>query len=207
MTNSFAVNKVIHSLAIASLLYAEGLLGSTAAHATIPTVLANPQIVAQAGQVKVAPFAVNVTLTEAARQRLASPKETIIVSVSVSGEPQKNSSIKVNETGLVDLVNQQVELSKAGRAQFNSLFVPVSTVNQLASKDYKVNVNVFSGRRSSQDNLLACDFFDGKISKIQPGIMLKCGLIGEYTSQYINSSSSPVPENSSRPANAVRGLW
>lgn len=132
MTNSFAVNKVIRSLAIASLLYAEGLLGSIAAHATIPTVLANPQIV---------------------------------------------------------------------------LFVPVSTVNQLASKDYKVNVNVFSGRRSSQDNLLACDFFDGKISKIQPDITLKCGLIGEYTSQYINSSSSPVPENSSRPANAVRGLW
>jgi len=142
-------------------------------------------------QVKVPPFYVNVTLTEKARRRLEASKETIIVLADAYGEPKKNSSIEVDAVGRVDLVNKSIELPGAGRAQFNHLLVPASKLNQLVSQDYNVNVNVFSGRRSSQDNILSCDFFDGKISKIQPGITLKCGLIGEYSSQYINSASNP----------------
>lgn len=154
--------------------------------------LADPVVHSQSGdQVKVPPFYVNVTLTEKARRRLEASKETIIVSVSASGGPKKNSSVKVNEVGLVNLINYQIELPEAGRAQFNHLLVPTLKLDQLVSQDYEVNVNVFSGRRSSQDNILSCDFFDGKISRIQPGVTLKCGLIGEYDSQCINSTSNP----------------
>ncbi len=166
----------------------------------LSSVLANPVVSTQPGdRVKVPSFYVNVTLTEKARRRLEESKETIIVSASVYGEPKKNSPVKVNDVGLVDLVNnRQIELPGAGRVQFNNLVISATKLDQLVSKDYTVNINVFSGRRSSQDNLLACDFFDGKISKIQPGITLKCGLIGEYSSQYINSSSNPIRENLSQ---------
>ncbi|MBW4582383.1 MAG: hypothetical protein KME42_22675 [Tildeniella nuda ZEHNDER 1965/U140] len=166
---------------------------------------ASPPAIAQQGDaVNVPAFYVNVTLTEKARLRLEKPQETIIVSVSLYGEPKKNSSVKVNEVGLVDLANnRQIALSKAGRAQFNRLVVSASKLNQLVSQDYTVNVNVFSGRRSSQDNLLSCDFFEGKISSLQRGVTLKCGLIGEYNGQYKKSLGNLVTEKSIYPFNKV----
>lgn len=135
-------------------------------------------------------FDVTVTLTEKARARLASPKETIIVFVSLYGEPKQNTSLKVNEVGLVDLARQEIKLPKAGVVRFDRLSFPTSTLNQLKSKDYSANINVFSGRRSSPDNLLECDIFDNKISKLRAGVTLKCGLIGEYEGKTIDPSNS-----------------
>lgn len=160
-------------------------LGLTAANSAQSHGVARPVTIAQRGNtVKVAPFGVNITLTEKARLRLQKPQETIVVSVDLYGVPKENSTITVNEVGLVNLTGAQVELPRAGRAPFNNLSIATSKLNQLADKDYTVNVNVFSGRRSSQDNLLSCDFFEGKVSRIRSGITLKCGLIGEYDSQY-----------------------
>jgi len=45
----------------------------------------------------------------------------------------------------------------------------------------KVNVNVYSARRSNEDNILACDFIDTDLAavvKAQP-VTLHCGLITE----------------------------
>lgn len=151
-------------------------------------------------KVKVPAFNIDVTLTEKARTRLESGKETIVVLAALTGAPKRNASVTVNEAGLVDLARGQITLSRAGQAKFDSLFVPVSKLAQLSSQDYDVNVNVFSGRRSSQNNLLECDFLDGKISKIQPVVTLKCGLIGEYSAQTKNSAdapSQPVPAHGS----------
>jgi hypothetical protein len=69
-----------------------------------------------------------------------------------------------------------------------------------------VNVNVSSGRQASPDNIFACDLFDGKISKLQPGITVQCGLIEEYTGRLIESSNES-PEVPSRPTNSVPALW
>jgi hypothetical protein len=169
--------------------------------------VSNPLASAQPGnQVPVAPFDINVTLTPAAQRKLQTSKESIIVMASIYGQPKKNSPIKVNEIGSVDLVNAQIQLPGAGRARFNQLAIDASKRDQLVSQDYQVNVNVFSGRQSSPDNILTCDFFDGKISKIQPGITVKCGLIEEYTGRLIESSNeSPVTR--SRSTNSVPALW
>lgn len=167
--------------------------------ATQSIALANSTVSQKGDTVKVPSFDVNVTLTDKAKRKLKASKETIVVFVSASGEPNKNSSVKLNEVGSVDLFSSQIGLPQTGKAQFRNLSVSASKLNQLVSPDYNVNVNVFSGRHSSQDNLLSCDFFDGEISKIQPSITLKCGLIGEYSSQYINSSSNPIRKNLSQP--------
>lgn len=169
--------------------------------------LANSIVSQQEAAIKIAPFDVDVTLTEKARQRLAQSAESIIVSASVFGMPKQGATVSLNEVGFVDLAQAQIELPKAGQARFNNLSVPASTRGQLASQDYSVNVNVFSGRKSSQDNLLSCDFFDGKLSQIQPGITLKCGLIGEYDGQYIRSSNNSETDRPSRPSNAIPALW
>ena len=143
--------------------------------------------------VEVPAFYVTVTLTNQAQQRLDSAGETIVVSASLDGEAQPNASLTLDDVGRVDLGNYQHELTGAGRTtNFSQLHIPASTVSQLVSRDYSVNVNVFSGRRSTQANLLSCDFFDGKLSDIQPGITLRCGLIGEYESQVIDTSNHSI---------------
>jgi hypothetical protein len=129
------------------------------------------------------------------------------VLASITGDPKPGSSIKVNEVGSVDLLNPQVELRGAGQARFNNLSIPATTRNQLTSQDYRVNVNVFSGRKSSQDNVLSCDIFDGRISAIQPGVTLKCGLIGEYDGQAIGSVNQPTTETQIPSGNPVPALW
>jgi hypothetical protein len=43
-----------------------------------------------------------------------------------------------------------------------------------------LNVNLFSGRHASVDNILACDFFDGKLSSaVRKTPELHCSLIEE----------------------------
>ena len=43
-----------------------------------------------------------------------------------------------------------------------------------------VNVNVFSGRKSSQDNLISCDFIDGPVDELLAApTEIACGLISE----------------------------
>lgn len=175
-----------------------GLLMFSVSQSTF-TLAAPMMSASQSNKVKIPSFNVTVTLTEKARTRLEG-KETIIVLASVYGEPKQNATVKLNEMGLVDLTGGQITLPRSGQAKFKALSAPASKVAQLSNQDYKINVNVFSGRRSSQDNLLSCDFFDSRISKIQPGVTLKCGLIGEYSGQAKNtadSSSQLIPAHGS----------
>ena len=45
-----------------------------------------------------------------------------------------------------------------------------------------LNVNVYSARRTNPDNILSCDFFDGKLSSaVRKTPTLHCTLIEERT--------------------------
>ncbi len=185
---------------VATSCYGLALAGSFSS-----SVLAKSLVIAQQpSEVKVPSFYVKITLTEKARQRLAQAKETIVVSPSISGQPKPGLKIG-DDVGGVPLTTGTVELPGAGQAMFNQLSFPAGKLNQITDQDYLVNVNAFSGRKSSPDNILSCDFFDSKISKLQPGITLKCGLIGEYKSQFVESST-PSNANSTSP-HAVPALW
>jgi hypothetical protein len=48
----------------------------------------------------------------------------------------------------------------------------IATVPQL-------HISVYSGRRSSEDNLLDCDLYQDDLAKAAAGIPILCGLIGE----------------------------
>ncbi|MGH8182995.1 MAG: hypothetical protein ACREPH_04975 [Rhodanobacteraceae bacterium] len=55
--------------------------------------------------------------------------------------------------------------------------------NRLAMLDgpVMVNLNVASARKSSEDNLLACDFIEGKLTDVQKApVALHCGLISGH---------------------------
>lgn len=125
-------------------------------------------------------FQVDVTLSDAARKKLAEAGESVIVSVSYYGDGKPGLSPKIlNEVGLVDIGRAQVELQGEGRATLDGSAVQRERLDFIAG-DLQINVNVFSARRSSPDNLLDCGFFQDSIGVVaEKPVEISCQLIAE----------------------------
>jgi hypothetical protein len=125
-------------------------------------------------------FAVTVSLSPRAAARLASPKETIMISADFYGDANAKGRRLQDDMGQIVLApSQKDEIPGAGTAQFHG---PKYDKNLLADVDangLQVLINVFSGRHSSPDNLLDCDLFQDKIALAAKGIAIHCKLIGE----------------------------
>ena len=125
-------------------------------------------------------FTVQIILSPAAAQRLATAKETIMVSAFYYGVPRLSAPAgAADEMGQVHLGNQDIELHGAGNAVFDGHVVDQKRL-AFVDGDPQVNVNVYSGRRSSERNVLNCDFFEDAIQLAQAKpIAIHCGLLGE----------------------------
>ena len=126
-------------------------------------------------------FRVRVSLSPAATKRLSSTSETIIVSASYYyyGWPVNAAAPGLNQVGQIDLGREQHELSRPGMAQFTGTSFHASAPGVLNGPP-KVNINVYSGRKSSPDNLLDCDIFQDKIVLANKApIKIHCKLINE----------------------------
>lgn len=132
-------------------------------------------------------FDVEITLSDKAAMRLKMRHESVVVSAAYSGEPKKaaeghdgEADRHVSEIGMVDLGTENVEVIGA-----EGLVMVTGTRIDIARMDWikgpvLLNVNVFSGRRASADNILACDFFDGRLSSaVRKTPVLHCSLIEE----------------------------
>ena len=125
-------------------------------------------------------FDVEVTLSDAARKRLADSAESIIVSAIYFADAKAGAPPAfVNQVGQVDIGKAQIELNGAGRAAFDGSAVLRERLPSTEG-DLQLNVNVFSGRRSSEDNLLDCGFFQDavQVAAAQP-VRIACQLIAE----------------------------
>lgn len=124
-------------------------------------------------------FRVEVTLSPAAREKLAKDKETIIVSADYFGTPVAAAVDQADQVGQLDLGKAQRELAQAGGVDFDQTGFLGARLN-LVEGPPQVNINVYSGRHSSPDNLLDCDFFQDALSvAAKAPIRLSCKLIGE----------------------------
>lgn len=127
-------------------------------------------------------FDINVTLSKKAAAKLASQKEGLVAFASYYGEPKRSSEKHADEVGQIDLTPQdeQVEIAgSGGGAHISGANVDPKRLEWLAGP-VKVNLNIASGRKSSPDNLLACDFIDGALADIRKTpITLHCSLIEE----------------------------
>ena len=125
-------------------------------------------------------FSVHISLSSKAAAKLAATSEAMIVSASYSGNPIPAAEKEANEIGQIDLGIENVEASgKSG-----SVYVTGTKVNRDHLRWLKgpvlMNVNVYSARRSGPDNILACDFFDGKLEDaVRKPLSLHCSLITE----------------------------
>lgn len=124
-------------------------------------------------------FEIEVTLSDAAQKKILVDEETIIVKAYLSGQPKDSAAIE-SEMGLLFLAEAQVELDGAGVARFDKVNIPKEVYETLADKDFEVLINIYSGRRSSEYNILNADLLQEPISRVTgERHILNAKLIGE----------------------------
>lgn len=125
-------------------------------------------------------FDVNITLSYRAAARLKMRHESIVVSADYSGEPKKDAMGHANEIGMINLGVENVEVVGAeGLVRVTGTKIDIKRLDWIKGP-VMLNVNLFSGRHASTDNILACDFFDGKLSSaVRKTPELHCSLIEE----------------------------
>lgn len=127
-------------------------------------------------------FDVDVTLSKKAAAKLAAAKEAIVIFASYYGDPKKGAEKHANEIGQIDLTPQDEQVAvpgTGGQVHISGAKVDTKRLDWLAGPA-KVNVNVASARKSSPDNLLACDFIDGALADVRKApVTLYCYLIEE----------------------------
>ena len=131
---------------------------------------------------KIAPnFQVQVTLSSKAAAALAKANETIIVVAYFYGLANWNGKFLQDQMGQIYVApSQQVELRRQGIASFTGPRYDANLLKYMAHNYFEVLINVFSGRRTSKDNLLGCTIFEDSISVAVRGpIKIHCALLDE----------------------------
>ncbi|WP_054311887.1 hypothetical protein [Mesorhizobium sp. 1M-11] len=129
------------------------------------------------------PVDITIVLSPRAAATLSKHKEAIIVSASYSGDPEKSAEKHADEIGRIDLGTE--EHSMPGTGGTVRLTGPKTDEEKFGwiKGPVLINVNVYSARKSSQDNLLNCDFIDGPLPQVAKApVTLNCSLIAENKS-------------------------
>ncbi|MEZ0471382.1 hypothetical protein [Luteimonas salinilitoris] len=128
-------------------------------------------------------FEVVVTLSETAARALAATGESVIVAADYFGYPTvaaQQRELPGTEDPWLTLHRQQVELEGAGTAEFPSVALDPAQLELVERGRPQLLINVYSGRRSSEDNLLDCGTFQDALSlAVRNGVAIECKLIAE----------------------------
>ncbi len=116
--------------------------------------------------VTILPFEIEVTLSPKAVDKITKSKETIIVDVFFNGAPKDSSSVTLEEDGSFFVTAAKKEIVYGEVAKFDDIKFSKAIYSQLADKNIDVSVNVYSGRKSSGDNLLDCEPLFDKIANV-----------------------------------------
>jgi hypothetical protein len=117
--------------------------------------------------VEIPSFEIEVSLSTKAEQKLKNDKETIIVKAFFSGIPKDTTLEEYKKEGQLGVVSSEIELFTSRVAVFRGIRFSKLMYDSLADKDINLLINIYSGRRSSKDNLLNCDILEDKMSHIK----------------------------------------
>lgn len=125
-------------------------------------------------------FDVDISLSDKAAVKLKMQRESLVVSAAYSGAPKPAEQKRTDEIGMITLGAENVEVIGAeGMVRVTGTKIAINRLEWIKGP-VMLNVNVFSGRHASEDNILACDFFDGKLSSaVKRPVKLHCSLITE----------------------------
>jgi hypothetical protein len=112
-------------------------------------------------------FEVEIVLSEKAKERMLTPRESIIVFTEFFGEPKDSSDKGLNETGDLMLASSEKEINSPWVTKIENILISRETFDRLKNKDFSVLVQIWSGRRSSEYNLLHGELIDGTIGQLK----------------------------------------
>jgi len=137
-------------------------------------------------------FEIEVSNSSKADQTLGKQKETILVGAFFSGEPSDDKDR--DEGGQLFIAKKEIELSGGNRiARFEGLKFSKKVYNKLADKDISLLINIYSGRKASEDNLLDCGILEIKASKLMnKRFTLGCKLIAETSTNPTATATTPI---------------
>ena len=114
--------------------------------------------------VTVLPFEIEVSLNAKAKDKIINGNETIIINVSLTGKPKDTTLF--SEDGQFYVASSEKEITYGQVARFDNIKFSKKTFDQLTDKDVYVTAFVYSGRKSSPDNLLDCNIVADSISNV-----------------------------------------
>ena len=117
-------------------------------------------------------FKVQLVLSKKAEKELKIKKETVLINVEFIGTPEKKVPEKYkfeyyDENGQITIGKKTIEITKEREIEFDNCKISKGVLELLKNKTYDVRISVVSGRKSSEDNLLTCDFIKENIEKIK----------------------------------------
>ena len=126
-------------------------------------------------------FTVNVTYSQKAMDKLVESKETVIVVGYLYGLPKAGTPKRdIDGVGQVDLGEVKQEIVPASTATFDRVNPDRALIKWINDQGLQILINVYSGRKSSPNNLLDCGIYEGPLAAIQgKSIPISCKLIGE----------------------------
>jgi hypothetical protein len=158
---------LLRSIAVAALCFAIGPAVSTGAVRT-----------------KSEPYAVQVriTLSDKAAATLKRLNEGLVISASYSGDPKPSAKRHADQIGQIALGIQNVEIpGRPATVIISGSHVKRGPVAWIRGP-ILLNVNAYSARHSGPDNILSCDFFDGRLRDTgRRTVPIHCSLIAEKT--------------------------
>ena len=126
-------------------------------------------------------FTVKVTYSQKAMDKLIASKETVIVVGYLYGLPKAGTPKRdIDGVGQVDLGEVKQEIVPAASATFDSVKPDQALIKWVNDQGLQILINVYSGRKSSPNNLLDCGIYEGPLATIQgQSVPISCKLIGE----------------------------
>jgi hypothetical protein len=113
------------------------------------------------------PFTIALQLSKNAEEKLLREKETLVITASFSGQLKDTASAQYREWGSLPLASTVVETDTGRTVKFEHVKFARAKLDSLADRDVSVLVHVYSGRRSTADNLLDFSILFDKMSAVK----------------------------------------
>jgi hypothetical protein len=126
-------------------------------------------------------FTVKVTYSQKAMATLLAGKETVIVAGYLTASPIPGTPKQyVDRMGEIGLGEVDREIAPGTIATFSNVKPTQAMMKWVDSSGPQLLINVYSGRKSSPNNLLDCGLYEGSLAAVEgQSIPISCKLIGE----------------------------
>jgi hypothetical protein len=125
-------------------------------------------------------FKVDLAFSPKAAARLKGLSEGVVISAGYYGEPTAAAERHADEVGRINLGRVERTVEGAGRVAIRPPAAIGQHLDWIKRRAVRVELNVYSARRSGPDNILDCNFYDHLLTAARRApVPIRCKLIGE----------------------------